>query len=85
MKKNTKQYTIRGITFALDKQLKKIAQKRTQSLNAWMLTILTKSSGLAEEAPSYHDLDPLCGRWVKDKEVMKTLVEQREIDKKLWE
>ena len=84
MKKNQKQYTIRGISDALDKQIRKLALKHDQSLNAWVLEILKRHVGLNAEGPIYHDLDPLCGQWSDDPQTTEALREQRRIDKKLW-
>jgi len=82
--KNLKQYTIRGIHSSLDNRLRKLARKRELSLNAWILEILIRSAGLSEEEKCYSDLDPLFGQWVEDKETLKALAQQRQIDKELW-
>lgn len=80
----SKQYTIRGIPWPIDKQIRKLASQRGSSLNAWVLAILTKAIGLEEPEQTYHDLDALSGQWQEDEEITQALAEQRFIDNELW-
>ncbi|HLD73981.1 MAG TPA: antitoxin [Bdellovibrionota bacterium] len=82
--KHSKQYTIRGISEALDKKLRQVANKKSRSLNAWVLEILNRHAGLDEEGVTYHDLDHLAGKWKEDHDMLKALTEQRKIDEELW-
>ena len=82
--KHTKQYTIRGVSEALDRELRKLADQKGISLNAWVLDVLSKHSGLQGEGPLYHDLDALSGKWKDDAQMTKALKAQRQIDKDLW-
>jgi hypothetical protein len=82
--KNTKQYTIRGVTKSLDGQLRKLAQKKGVSLNTWVLEVLMRYVGMSEQQPLHHDFDDLCGKWVEDKDFNEVLADQRKIDEELW-
>ena len=82
--KHTKQYTIRGVSEALDRELRKLADQKGTSLNTWVLDVLLKHSGLQGEELLYHDLDALSGQWKDDAQMTKVLKAQRQIDKDLW-
>jgi hypothetical protein len=84
MKKNIKQYTVRGITKELDQLLKTIAKKRGESLNSLILVTLMQYANLSSEKRKFTDLNFLCGKWQEDKETEKALREQRKIDKDMW-
>jgi len=54
------------------------------SLNQVAVEALTLAAGLAEERPTYHDLDHLAGTWVDDPEFDAAVQAQDQVDAELW-
>jgi len=79
-----RQYTIRDIPHKVDAALRRKAKRERKSLNQVALDALTLASGLAEERPTYHDLDHLAGTWVTDPEFDSALRAQDQVDPELW-
>ena len=80
------QYTLRGITPAMDKELRQLAKRSGRSLNTVTLEVLQVGIGLKPlEAPN-HDLDDLFGKLGKPEaqRLSQASRELRTIDKKDW-
>jgi hypothetical protein len=86
MSKNQKiQYTVRGISPAVDKVLRKKAKEENKSLNEVLVQALQKEAGMNEQKNEYHDLDFLIGTWVHDSEVDEFFEKDlRKIDEDVW-
>ena len=82
--KRGKQYTIREVPLAVDAALRRKAKREGRSLNQVAVEALTLAAGLAEQPPTYHDLDDLAGTWVADPEFDAALEAQDQIDPELW-
>ena len=84
------QYTVRDITPEVDRNLRRIAEKKKSSLNGLINQILTNvaqsegGGGPREESERYHDLDFAIGSWVQDDEFDCIVAEQDKVDKKMW-
>lgn len=79
-----KQYTIRGISTAVDRALKQKAKAEGKSLNAIIVDSLNRAVGASPEMVVFHDLDALTGKWQEDPEFDRALEEQNRIDPALW-
>ncbi len=79
-----KQYTIRDVPSRVDGVLRRKARREGKSLNQVAVEALTLAAGLAEERPTYHDLDHLAGTWVADPEFDAAVQAQDEVDTELW-
>jgi hypothetical protein len=77
------QYTVRGVSSSIDQLLREQAKKSNLSLNDVVLMALKKGLGLNES--SHDDLDHLIGSWVDDTKFDAAILEQRKIDKGLWD
>ncbi|MEZ4837323.1 MAG: hypothetical protein R2873_35895 [Caldilineaceae bacterium] len=85
-----KQLTIRGIDSRLDHFLKQEAERRGQSVNRYVLSILRVAAGEerdAQPAVRFDDLDHLAGTWTAAEyaEFEQNLATQRSIDEELWQ
>ncbi len=79
-----KQYTIRDVPSKVDGALRRKAKREGKSLNQVAVEALTLAVGLAEERPTYHDLDHLAGTWVTDPEFDAAVRAQDQVDPELW-
>jgi hypothetical protein len=79
----SKQYTIRGVSSSIDQLLREQAKKSNLSLNDVALMALKKGLGFDEN--SHDDLDHLIGSWVDDAQFDAAILDQRKIDKDLWD
>jgi plasmid stability protein len=84
-----KQLTIRGIDSRLDHHLKQEAERRGQSVNRYVLSILRTAAGEnpgSQSSVRYDDLDHLAGTWTEEEfvEFEQLLAAQRSIDEDLW-
>ena len=80
-----KQYTIRNVSKAVDRALRKKASERRTSLNSVLLGALEKEAGVDAQPTEHSDLDFLIGSWIVDPETDRALDEQRKVDKRDWE
>lgn len=82
------QLTLRSIHTKLRAALDREAERRGQSLNKTVLSLLAERLGLADEtAPvEYDDLDELAGTWTKAEagRFEEALHAQRQVDATLW-
>ena len=60
------QYTIRQVPAHVVRSLRRKSKQSRQSLNETAIEALTKGLGLADERPTFHDLDTLAGTWRED-------------------
>ena len=84
--KNTQniQYTIRGVTPALDRCLREKAMRDGQSLNTMAVSLLERGLGLSAAAVRYTDLDDLAGTWVKDPTFDEAVAQLHRVEADLW-
>ena len=80
------QYTIRGVSPSLDKELRKMARRSGRSLNAITLEVLKVGAGIPDWVEPNHDLDDLFGKLDKTeaKRIGRAVEELRTIDKHDW-
>lgn len=80
------QYTIRGISPSLDKELRETARRSGRSLNAVTLDVLRIGLDIPDLREPNHDLDELFGKLDKDeaKRIDKAVKELRTIDERDW-
>ena len=75
------QYTIRGIPPELDKQLRRIAAQRKQSLNQ---VVVDDLAGAVMGHKHRADLSDLVGKWTLDPAFDEVFAAQRQIDLGKW-
>jgi hypothetical protein len=78
------QYTIRGITPALDAALRERARAAGKSLNEAVLDALTEGIGLKGTRKKRRDLSHIAGTWKPDKAFDEALADQDQVDEDLW-
>lgn len=78
------QYTLRGISKALDVVLRERAKREGKSLNQVAIEMLVESAGLSGARPVRRSLDDVAGTWQKDVAVERALEEQDRVDPELW-
>jgi hypothetical protein len=78
------QYTIRNVPKAVDRALRRHADRTAKSLNEVAIEALARGAGVDREAPEHHDIDFLFGSWVEDTAVDQALADQRKVDPGLW-
>lgn len=85
MKRQAKrQYTIRAVPADVDRELRRLAHARNQSLNDAVLDALRRGVGIENTQTVYNDLDELFGAVEPDPEIDRVLMEQRKVDPDLW-
>ena len=77
------QYTVRNVPPRINSALKQRAARRHQSLNAYLLDVLSSAAGESAESV-FHDLDFAIGSWIRDPKVDRALAEQRRVDPADW-
>lgn len=82
--KARQQYTLRNVPASVDAALRRKASDRGISLNALLLELLARESGVRGRAQARHDLDEFAGTWVSEPKVERALSEQRRVDPKDW-
>lgn len=78
------QYTIRGVTPALDRCIRKKAAHEGQSLNTIAMALLERGLGLSGDAVRYTDLDDLAGTWVDDPSFDDAVARLHRVEPDLW-
>ena len=78
------QYTIRGVTPALDRCIREKAARDGQSLNTTAMSLLERGLGLAADAVRYTDLDDLAGTWVADPAFDDAVERLHRVEPELW-
>lgn len=84
-----KTITLRGVDEDLEKELRRRAKNKKESMNKTILNILKKETGQEKDKPfkEYHDLDELAGTWTKQDfdEFNKNTEIFRQIDLQDWQ
>jgi Zn/Cd-binding protein ZinT len=75
------QYTLRGISRAFDKAIRRRAREKGKSLNEATLEALADGLGFGEEAVVRRDLSDIVGTWRSETPVEKALAAQDVVDK----
>ena len=78
------QYTIRGVSPAVDSALRRRAHQAGKSLNEAVLETLADGLGLATQAKKRRDLSDLIGTWKPDRALEEAIADQDRIDPELW-
>jgi len=83
------QLTVRGIDAKLHQYLKQEAERRGESVNRYVLSLLRNAAGEeigVQKTLRYHDLDHLAGTWTEDEAEAfdQQLAAQRTIDEEIW-
>lgn len=78
------QYTVRGISEALDRAIRHRARVEGKSLNEVAVEALTRGLGLTGNSVARRDLDDIVGTWAKDKAAEAIFGAQVRIDQSLW-
>lgn len=78
------QYTVRGISPAIDCSIRQGAKAQAKSLNQFLLDTLSAGLGFFSRKPRNEPLLSLANTWVSDPEADKALDEMRAIDADLW-
>ena len=78
------QYTVRGISPALDKAIRRRAREKGKSLNQVALEALADGLGFSEEEVVRRDLSGIVGTWKAEAAVESALAAQDEVDEALW-
>jgi hypothetical protein len=75
------QYTVRGVPDEVDRELRKKAAQRKQSVNQVIIDELTRATiGRVQKA----DFSDLVGRWTPDPGFDEIVASQRQIDWDMW-
>jgi len=83
-KKQTTQYTIRGVPSEVDQALRCKAHRRQISLNHLLVEELSLVAGPGP-SEKFRSLKGLAGCWQEDPEFDRIITEQRKIDSELWQ
>ena len=78
------QYTIRGVTPALDRCIREKATREGQSLNTTAMSLLERGLGLSKDVVRYTDLDDLAGTWVEDPAFDEAIKLLHRVEPELW-
>jgi hypothetical protein len=78
------QYTLRDIPPILDKELRRRAKSEGKSLNAIAIEVLVRGAGLGETPMRQRDLGEIAGSWQEDRDFDEAIVEQDQVDERLW-
>ena len=82
--KHTEQFTIRSVPRRIGARLRELARQERKSINAVAVEALARGIGLAEELPTYKDLDDLAGTWIADPGFDQAIAEMDTVDEGLW-
>ena len=83
-KRHSVQYTIRGVSPALDRCIREKAAVERVSLNTTAVSLLERALGLTGDAVRYTDLDDLAGTWVADPAFDDAVERLHRVDAELW-
>ena len=78
------QYTVRGVSEAVDEALRRRARREGKSLNEVTIEALADGLGLGAEPTVRRDLSDIAGSWKKDRAVEAALAAQDQVDEGLW-
>ena len=78
------QYTIRGISAAVDNDVRARARVDGRSLNETAVAALADGTGMTGAARKRRDLGDIAGTWKSDKALDAALAAQDRVDADLW-
>ena len=78
------QYTIRGVTPALDHCIREKAIRDGRSLNTTAMSLLERGLGLSADVVRYTDLDDLAGTWIHDPAFDDAVARLHQVEPELW-
>ena len=78
------QYTIRGVSPALDRCIREKAACEGRSLNTTAMFLLERGLGLSADTVRYTDLDDLAGTWVDDPAFDEAVARLHRVEPELW-
>jgi len=78
------QYTIRGVTPALDRCIREKAARDGTSLNTTAMSLLERGLGLSADTVKHTDLDDLAGTWVTDPAFDDAVARLHRVDPDIW-
>ena len=78
------QYTVRGVSSALDDRVREEARQYGVSVNAALLDALSRGLGAHGEPVECHDMDDVAGAWEEDDAFARAIAAFQSVDKKLW-
>jgi plasmid stability protein len=83
-KRQSEQYTIRGVPARVGARLRERARAEGRSMNSIAVDALARGLGVGDVEVSYNDLDDLAGTWVADPEFDRVVAEMDRVDEELW-
>ena len=83
-KRQSEQYTIRGVPARVGTRLRERARAEGRSLNSVAVDALARGLGVGDVEMRYTDLDDLAGTWVPDPEFDRVVAEMDRVDEELW-
>jgi plasmid stability protein len=83
-KRQSEQYTIRGVPARVGARLRERARAEGRSMNSIAVDALARGLGVGDVEVSYNDLDDLAGTWVADPEFDRVVAEMDQVDEELW-
>ena len=84
IKRQSEQYTIRGVPARVGTRLRERARAEGRSLNSVAVEALARGLGVGDVEVRYTDLDDLAGTWVPDPEFDRVVAEMDRVDEELW-
>lgn len=81
---NSMQYTVRGISTALDRAIRQRARSEGKSLNRVTREALAEAVKLGNESVARRDVSDIVGTWRKEASVDAALAAQDLVDESLW-
>jgi hypothetical protein len=78
------QYTVRGISEALDRAIRQRARAEGKSLNEVTLEALAGGLSLANDGVALRDLGDIVGKWANDTAAEAAFAAQDRLDESLW-
>lgn len=79
-----RQYTIRAVSPAVDRALRRRAREEAKSLNAAALEALARGLDLDGRPVEHSDLDALIGSWQKDAAFERAIADFGRVDEEAW-
>jgi hypothetical protein len=77
------QYTIRGVSAAVDAAIRRLARTSGKSLNQVAIEALTEGAGVGHDRRR-RDLSDIAGTWKRDRALDAALAAQDVVDEALW-
>ncbi len=83
-RRQTEQYTIRGVPEAVGASLRDRARREGKSLNKIAIEALMRGLGLSSDMIQSTDLDDLAGTWIEDPAFDEAIREMDRVDEETW-